>query len=240
MSVTKSISLEAAHLEFVAVFMPSKNYSQKTREEYGRDTAQLVEYLAGLGIEYADETRFGHLSGFVQGLERAGQKSATRARKVFSIKVFFGYLEAYGYIGRNPADQLVAPTVERFPVRLIPIAEFESKLAALSNPRDRAMLLLLATTQIRQNELVALTLDDVKLSAEIAVGEANAGSIAVSRASGRHHFTIDYRCWLALKEWLIERKKIVEKKTTTERSVFLNRFGRRLTVRGLRFLMYKV
>ena len=236
MPVTKSISLGAAYTEFVMVFLPSRNYAGETQRAYSSDIAELVEYLAGQGTEYVEEVHFGHLSGFINGHKRRGLKASSKARKIFSTKVFFGYLEDYGYIGRNPSNQLVAPDVERFPARSTPIAEFEKKLAAMNNPRDRAMLLLLATTEIRQKELVALTLDAVELSVEATIGDTNAGSIVVTRSSGRQHFTIDYRCWLALKMWLVVREKVVEEKATTERSVFLNRFGRKITPRGIRYL----
>lgn len=216
--------------------MPSKNYSVKTCEEYARDVSQFVEWLDSQGIHYADEVGFEHLSAFTKQHQQDGLKASTRARKIFSIKVYFSYLEGYGYIGRNPANQLVAPDVERFPARPASIAEFEKKLSAISNPRDRTMLLLQATTQIRQKELVALTLDDVELLAEATIGEANAGDITVTRSSGRYRFPIDYRCWLALKQWLVERQRIVEEKAITERSVFLNRFGQQISARYCRYM----
>lgn len=235
MPALTTISLPAALLAFEQVYLPARRYTPKTQEEYGRDIAQLVDFLESLGVTYADEVDLSQLKRFVAWLNEQGQKASTQARKVYAIKVFFRFLVEDDYVKQSPAEALIAPTVERLAPATQSIATFEEQLAQIKRPRDQAMFLLLKQVGLRQSELVELALDDLELLSSVKVGEAVAGAVWVRRSGKMHQFVLDTRCWLAVTQWLEERREIASQ-ATTERSIFLNRFGIKLSPRGVRHI----
>src|SRR5436853_385469 len=80
---------EAVEL-FETVYMPSRNFSDKTRVSYKTDLAQLRAFLEKCGITKIQDVGLSHLRSFLADLDAKGLTGVTRRRKVASIRVLFG------------------------------------------------------------------------------------------------------------------------------------------------------
>ena len=146
----------------------ARGHAANTRAAYADDLNTCFTYLAGRGITaIADVTRR-HLVDFLAHEQARGLAAATLARRMVTIKVFFGWLQAEGLLAENVAAVLSAPRLwQTLPdtlspeavVRLIAAAEGEGTQLR----RDRAILELLYACGLRVSELATLRLEDVHL-----------------------------------------------------------------------------
>lgn len=151
-----------------------KSSSTETRAAYKRELTQFMKYL-GAPLDARNEltrVRPTHVSAWRDQLLADGQSNAAVVRKLSVLRSLFGYLQAYGWRGPNPADTryVSAPAVPRDgkTVALTP----EDTRRLLDAPsfvtpegiRDRALLAVLAFTGCRVGELCRLRVQDYKES----------------------------------------------------------------------------
>jgi integrase/recombinase XerD len=107
-------------------------------------------------------------TAYVLHLSEKGFSDTTRARKIASMKSFFGFLLDEGTVEKDPTENISAPRLGRS----LPDALSESEMdRLLDSPegdeppevRDRAMLELMYATGLRVGELVGLNVNDVDL-----------------------------------------------------------------------------
>ena len=93
--------------------MAFRNFADATRRGYASDLGLFIRYLTDTtGITTVQEVERAHLHDYFAELDRHGQASATRARKLAAIKSFFGCLEDSELIGGNPARGIPRPKQE--------------------------------------------------------------------------------------------------------------------------------
>ncbi len=99
-------------------------------------------------------------------------------------------------------------------------------LRSTIDPRDRAVMMLLAKTGIRRGELLTIDLDDVDWEGQ---------SIELKPKAKRTNKTVyfDDECAWALKRWLKQRDRMGAKDDDAERALFLNNRGGRLGRNGV-------
>ena len=99
------------------------------------------------------------------------------------------------------------------------------RIAERATARDRAIVVVLLYTGLRLAELVALDIDDVRIS-------ARKGLVIVRSGKGDAYREVPLNALVrqVLEEWLAERKA---KAGDGERSVFVGRSGRRLSKRSV-------
>lgn len=148
--------------------------SARTVEAYGRDLGELAGWLGEPPGGPAAATS-AQLSSFLSHLYREKRKPASVARKVSCIRQFFKFACLELGLEDNPAEQLRTPAkAKALPkalsqdqvTRLLAAADAGlpySRLPALHQARDRAMLYLLYATGLRVSELVGLTAHGVDL-----------------------------------------------------------------------------
>jgi integrase/recombinase XerC len=138
-----------------------------------------------------------------------------------------------GVLDRNPAEGLRGPRLERRLPHFLPARDVSKLVAApLATPlgtRDRAMFESLYSAGLRVSELVGLNLDDLDLEDGLVTvrGKGKRERLALVGDPARQ----------ALGLWLTERAALLAGRA--EPAVFLNRFGRRLTVRSVARLLEK-
>lgn len=87
----------------------------------------------------------------------------TQNRYMYAVKDYFKYLCDFGYIEKNPAEKIKVKRVRECDVKQKPYIEahyLRDMVNAAQNLRDRAIVLLFASTGIRVGELINITLDD--------------------------------------------------------------------------------
>jgi len=166
------------------------------------------------------------IDAFIQHCQKEGLASSTINRRLASIRSFYHYLSMM-----NPAapDNPVRPKRHfihlghRLP-RDVQDSDLELLFAEINHPRDRAMFLLMLRCGLRVGEVRNISMYDLYLHS-IPPGLPRIwlqGKGGVERVAYLSHQSMH-----ALQNWLDSRPD------TDNQAVFLNRFGRRLTVTGI-------
>jgi len=226
--------------EFSTVYMPARNYSTRTREEYRRDLEDLIRFLENRGIQSWSVVGLRDLQHYLAELDRRRLKPSSRNRKTYAIKTFFKYLHQAGHLKDDPARALIPPTVPRKERRFLNEQEYQALLAQVTNIRDRAILELFLQTGIRLSELAGLTLHDVELPRRITRDPESVGLLRVRRKGAKEVvLPLNWKACEALAAWLKERKGMVGEETGALDALFVSKFRRPLTPRAIRYLVKK-
>ena len=145
-----------------------KNASSNTTVSYLRDIrqfAQCLEEKAGLEIEDATQH---HIRQYLAYLEEEGRSTSTMSRVLASLRSFFTYLMASGFLQETPVRDIHIQRKEKKLPQILTGREVELLLAQPSSTdakgcRDRAMLEVMYATGLRVSELIGLNLEDVVL-----------------------------------------------------------------------------
>ncbi len=218
------ITIKKALFDYKTVYMPYRNFADRTREEYLNDLEDFAEVLEKSGILYIRQLGLPVIERYVARLEQKGFASTTRKRKVVAIRSFLSFLHQEGYIEANIARRVILPFTETTTPYVLTQAECGRLRKVCSESiRDRAVVELLLQTGIKLSELTQLTLDDIELNRK------QAGFMRVRGRSGKKEriIPLNTKAANAIKDYLDERK------AETNQTVFLNRFGEAFGERGV-------
>ncbi len=216
--------------------------SLHTVSAYCRDLESLFDFVreqseGSVALESIDRTLLrawlGQLSRLVS--------PPTIARKLASLRTFYGYLEREGLARENPARLLQTPKLRRkLPTLVNASAAAEVMAAPLARPgreaeqlRDAAMLELLYGSGLRVSELAALDLADLALeSAELRV---------LGKGKKERIVPLGSKSVAALEAYLARRAELRHERSARqhESAVFLARRGGRLGVRRVQTLVQR-
>ena len=157
----KSLGLKEGLDEFVTVYMPARNFSKRTRQEYQSDLEDLVEFLENEGIKNWNVVSLRDLQRYQAELDYRGLAPSSRNRKTYTIKTFFNYLYQADHLREDPLKRLIPPHVPRKEPRFLRQEEYQALRAQIGNARDRAIIEVFLQTGIEVSELVGLTLNDL-------------------------------------------------------------------------------
>lgn len=220
--------------KFLAYLKAEKGLSDNTHSAYQNDLAQMAEFFEaefrerGLMPSWANVDRQAVMR-FLLNLQEKRYAATTRARKLAAARSFFKFLTTESIIKEDPTRNLESLSVGRSLPKPISITQVRSLLeqpARASTPeakRDYAMLQLLYASGMRVSELMSLNIEDIN----VADGEV--------RAFGKGHkeriIPIHQQAANAVAGYASDaRQKLLHSKT--ERALFLNRRGERLTRQG--------
>ena len=147
-----------------------KNASANTVSSYIRDLRQFDKYISDELECPLDQVNSDQMTGYFAWLTNSGKSSATVTRSLASVKGFYSYLMASGFVESNPAKTVHLAKVEKKLPQILTGREVELLLdqPQCTDPkgyRDKAMLELLYATGIRVSELISLNVDDVNIPA---------------------------------------------------------------------------
>lgn len=228
-------SLDEALTHYETIYMPSRNWAQKTRVNYRSDIADLLRFLEGQGKKDPSRLDLQDLEAYMAELDRRDYAGTTRRRKTSSIKSFFGFLKQYGYVTNNVAERLTPPAREHREPSVLSKREYQALLRACSHDtRNAAIIELLLQTGIRLSELARLALDDIELPKRISRDPANTGSVFV-HGKGRKErtITLNYKACKALKAWLKIRPNV------DTNSLFVSKFLESMSPRAYEYTVKK-
>ncbi len=214
--------------KFMAYLKVERNASPHTLRSYAKDLALLRQ---GLGDLPWEKVQLLDLRQFVADQRGKGLSKVTVARRVASSRSFFRFLHREGYVAANPAAVLSRPKQDRkLPSflseqeasRLVEAPEGE----ALSALRDRAILETLYSAGLRVSELVGLSVRDLDLIS---------GTLKVL-GKGKKERLVPIGSYgiQAIRRY---QRELGEKKADTDRALFQNRLGGRLTDRSVRRIL---
>ena len=163
---------------FLQHLLVEKGFSQNTCDAYRNDLSQFSEFLEnngggpGSSNNAFDWTRVNIdiLNQYITDLkDRKGYRNATTARKVASVKSFFGFMAENGIVTEDPTESLGTPKVGRSLPKYLTEEEITKLLDVSYKPgtnegqRDSVILELLYATGLRVGELVSLNVGDVSI-----------------------------------------------------------------------------
>jgi integrase/recombinase XerD len=217
--------------DFLSYIEVERGYSENTLAAYRNDLAQFLDYLEGQpSVTTWASVDQDVIVDYVLSLKEREYSSATVARKVAAIKSFCHFLLAEGDVRDDPTAALDSPRVKKRLPRTLSREDMERLLAAphaVGGPkglRDAALLDVLYSTGMRVSEVVALNVDDVNTAS---------GSVRCFGKGGKERIIPMYdQAVLSLRAYL-ETGRLAFLRDATDRALFLNARGTRLTRQGL-------
>lgn len=155
------------HVEaFLEMLMAERGAAHNTYLAYRRDLGHFAGHLAAAKgtIEAAGATQ---IRSYLSHLARMGISASTAARRLSSLRQFYGFLAAEGIRADDPTADIDSPRRGRVLPKILSEAEVEMLFAAAAKHtgpqgvRLRALLETLYATGLRVSELVALPLSAI-------------------------------------------------------------------------------
>lgn len=222
---------------FLGYLESERGASFHTLRAYAADLAAFACYVAP-GADDFDPAAVTtvQLRHYLAHLRTQGLSRATIARKAASLRSFFRYLLREGLVNHNPATDLRLPRRERRLPAFLDEAEVTRLLetpntADLAGRRDRAILEILYSTGMRISELAAVNLEDVDLLGEVIKAKGKGKKERLVPLGGP--------AIQALQDYLAVRHAIATRHATAARPLLVNKFGSRLSDRGIRRIFHK-
>lgn len=211
-----------------------RNLSDNTISAYENDLKQFMAFLREqltcrrLNAKHMDRLAIRH---FLSHLRSGGVKGSTLRRKLAAIRCFMKYLCTRENLGVNPAAAVKMPQKEKHLPSFLDESDMQKlmrlpKREDFGGARDLAILELFYSTGIRLSELHALNVAHLDLF----------GEVIKVRGKGRKERMVPLGrlAAKAIRDYLPKRARLLkQRKRLEEVAVFINRFGRRLSRRGI-------
>jgi len=217
--------------------------SAATRRSYGSDLQQLMEWLAARGC-IVDTLDRRAVRAYSADLGRRGYAPATLARKLSTLRGLSRFLTERGVLGADPTRLLPGPRRRRRLPRVLTEAEVEALLSAAGGTeplalRDRAILELLYGCGLRSQEVVALTLADLKPAQAQLIVHGKGGKMRVVPVGDEAAAAV--RRYLERGRGLLvaDREDDARAATLERRPLLLSRSGRALLTSDIRRLVVR-
>ena len=169
--------MEQSINSFLQHLIVEKGFSRNTSEAYRNDLGQFYQFFQDHNkteVNGSSPWRLVDLellNKYISDLRgNKGYRDTTTARKVASLKSFFGFLTESGTVTQDPTQSLSSPRVGRSLPKALSqdevarLLDMASRSGSNEGRRDAAILELLYATGLRVGELVSLNLQNVDLN----------------------------------------------------------------------------
>ena len=203
------MSFDEEIASFASALRYERAMAENTCEAYERDIANFAAYMKLSGAESAGDVDRPDIDGYFQAERERQMASATRARRLIALRLFFRHLAARRLISENPMEVVERPKKAIRLPRILAEEEVAQMLDSVggSTPRDlrdRAMLEIMYGCGLRVSEVCALSVSDIASDGEllrvtgkgskerlVPVGGAAGRALAAYVAQGRGAFARD-------------------------------------------------
>ena len=167
-------------------------------------------------------------------------KSATRARKASTIRIFFNYLSQKAHlIGINPAQNLETPKLDKRLPKYLNLEESKKLLQVTANEdnrnsqRDYAIITLFLNCGMRLSELVGINLQDI----DFEESKLN----VIGKGNKERTIYLNKACIKALKDYIDIRPKqgLKVDKQNSHKALFLSERRERISNRTVQYIVDK-
>jgi integrase/recombinase XerD len=201
-----------------------RGLAENSIQAYRSDLEDALDYFAGRGLEKPGAIQRDHILDYLEECQSCGLETASLARRLVSIRMFFRYLAREGLIQHDVTDVMQAPRVWRMLPEMLTHQEVDRLLGVFRGKkplekRNRAILEVLYACGLRATEIVNLRLDGLRLDEHIirVIGKGDKERIVpIGRPARR-----------VLKSYLAVRP--ILDRTERAEQVFLSRNGLPLT-----------
>jgi integrase/recombinase XerC len=217
--------------EFLSYLRAERHLSEHTLRNYSLDVSQFLKFW--------DETQPGqslhmatyrHLRSFLATTLK-GKSKATMARKLSALRTFFKFLQRRGVLEQNPARLAPTPKADKPLPHFLTVDEVFHLLdqvggkIGFQSRRDRAILELFYSGGLRLSELAGLNLADL---------DVKEGRVRVWGKGAKERLAfLGNPAQKAVQAYLPLREQLLQGKVLSEKALFLNNRGGRLSSRGV-------
>jgi len=209
-------------IESFVRWLRRKSPQSSTALHYGSDLKLFFAWIK----KPCMDVKVQDIDAFIEHSQEAGHSIGTVNRRLCALRSFYQFMFVHD---ENAIGNPVIPKRhfircgEQLP-RDVEDGVLEKLFAVIHSPRDRAMFLLMLRCGLRVGEVRNLSLNDLYL-------EPSSGNLPRIWLHGKGSYQrvayLSSQPLAALKAWLEQRPK------TQDEAVFVNRFGKRLSVTGI-------
>ena len=218
--------------EYLIFVSEVKNLSKNTTDAYERDLNKLARFTKSLNIANYSEINNEVCSAWIGNLYSLDNNPRSIQRHLSSAKGFFRFLKKNNLIDSSPFELISAPKSPKNLPEVLSPENVEQLLnfkpSNLVEIRDMAIVELMYSSGLRVSETVNINMSDFE---EDMAFLRVLGKGAKTRLVPLGKFAVN-----AIKNWLIERKKIHK----DDGALFLNSKGTRLSVRSVQLGLKKM
>ncbi|MCR5490989.1 MAG: tyrosine-type recombinase/integrase [Bacilli bacterium] len=214
-------------------------YSRQTISAYWRDIEKFWNYIDSEGISLK-EVDVQIITNFLSNELRDGISKRSCKRRICALNNFFEYLRKRRVIEKNPFRDASSPKAEiKYPSVLFPeesaaLLKANSERTDYLAPRDQAILELMLSSGLRASEVVDLSIYQIDYRRRV---------IRV-RGKGSKDRLVPFgqSALKAINAYsnVLRRELIAKSKGPVTDKLFLNKYGRPLTVRGLEYIVKQI
>jgi len=153
--------------DYLSYLKVERGLADQTISSYRID---LKEFTDSINKKAVKSITPGEAVNYISLLNQQARKPSTIARKISSLKRFFGYLVNTGTLSDNPFASLSAPKISRYHPNYLSPKEIEQiidkiELTSKNGIRDKMIIELLYGCGLRISELINLKLSDMEFEA---------------------------------------------------------------------------
>ncbi|MDW7650615.1 MAG: tyrosine recombinase XerC [Bacillota bacterium] len=225
--------------KFIIYLQVEKNASPHTVRNYAEDLGQFLSFMETEGAAFPAEADYLAIRHFLALLHEKAYERRTVARKLSAIRSFFRFLHREGLLPDTTWSAVSTPRTGKKLPKFLYVEEMFRLLAAPDTEkpaglRDTAILEVLYASGIRVSELVALDLHSLDL---------NQGQFIVLGKGARERLVpLGRFARRSVLAYLDQGRPVLLRKNRQgegEKALWLNKYGTRLTDRGVRRLVEK-
>ena len=216
-----------------------RGYSKNTIIAYLNDLQEFKKFLLeNGGFTGWDQVHSRDIEIFLQSLANLSRARTTQSRKMSSLRSFYNFLIKRKLIKQDPMQLISLRLGEKRLPQFFYEKQVKQVLNSLSNSsddlsiRNLALFELFYTTGMRLSEISNLTLDQIDFDLKLILvhGKGNKDRYVLFSDSTDK----------ALRAYLDQARSNLLKNNIDQNYVFLNDQGRKLSSRGIEYVMQKV
>lgn len=224
--------------KFVDYLKNERIYSENTVTSYLSDLTEFQHFLAkNGGFETWDKVTRRDVELFLQELTNNNASQATKSRKMSTLRSFFGYLNKRDILEIDPTETISLRNSEKKLPEFFYRNELKKVFDSLQGNkpltlRNKAMFELFYATGMRVSELANLKLDQIDFDLKLI--------LVHGKGNKDRYVAFTNQAKVALKNYLDRGRGQLLEKSEDKGYVFLNNRGKKLTSRGIEYVMQKV
>ncbi len=176
-----SVALRDAYTDF-ALSRQAMQCTKSTMDFYAYTAGKFLSWLEAQGVNSPDEVTARYVRQYLAELTDKGKADTTCHDVARGVKTLLRFWHAENYI---PAPVTFAmPKVAKKRLPCLTADELSTVIKACTNPRDKAIVLLMADSGLRRAEVIALNWQDIDMQSGLVTVKRGKGGKARSAVIG--------------------------------------------------------